>query len=149
MGEALMDELESTEMYLTLFYGVIDPASGELTYANAGHPHAFVIRGDGETERLPAMDPPMGIAGTVEYQQRTVPWSTGGDLLLLFTDGLSDNLAAESRVAAEKYIVSETVRLRGEPVSHMVDALFDLEGNGVSGERNVRGDDRTAVVLRV
>ena len=72
MADSLMDELESTEMYLTLFYGVVDPRRSELLYANAGHPHAFAIRGDGSAERLAALDPPMGIAGNVDYHQRAV-----------------------------------------------------------------------------
>ena len=146
MGEALMDELESTEMYLTLFYGVIDPERGELVYANAGHPHAFAVRASGEPERFPAMDPPMGIAGTVEYQQRAVPWTVGTDLLLLFTDGLSDNLCGGSRGKGEERILAETARLRCDPVGRIVDSLFALQSDG---EGPPRGDDRTAVVLRI
>jgi sigma-B regulation protein RsbU (phosphoserine phosphatase) len=146
MGAALMDELESTEMYLTLFYGLLDPERGELVYANAGHPHAFAVRGDGTVERLEAMDPPMGIAGAVEYGQHAVPWTPGADLLLLFTDGLSDNLAAGSRAAGEERILSETVRLRCEPVRDIVSALFGLEGRRSGGAAH--GDDRTAVVMR-
>ncbi|MEX1258632.1 MAG: GAF domain-containing SpoIIE family protein phosphatase [Gemmatimonadota bacterium] len=146
MGEALMDELESTEMYLTLFYGVLDPARGELVYANAGHPHAFAVRGDGAVERLEAMDPPMGIAGTVEYGQRAVAWTPGADLLLLFTDGLSDNLSAGSRAAGEERILAEVARLRREPVCDIVKALFNLEGRRGGG--TAYGDDRTAVVMR-
>ncbi len=147
MGEALMDELETTEMYLTLFYGVVDPDRGELVYANAGHPHAFLIRGDGRSERLEAMQPPMGIAGAVEYEQRAVPWSVGEDLLLLFTDGLSEDVAAASRNAGERRVVDEAVRLRDRPVDEIVEALFALQCRGQ--EKVGEGDDRTAVVLRV
>jgi sigma-B regulation protein RsbU (phosphoserine phosphatase) len=42
---SLRDELESTEMFITVFYGVIDPTAGVLRYANTGHPHAFVVLG--------------------------------------------------------------------------------------------------------
>lgn len=148
MSEALMDELETTEMYLTLFYGVVDPERGELVYANAGHPHAFAIRGNGKTERLEAMDPPMGIAGTMEYQQRVVPWEGGKDLLLLFTDGLSDDLIAESRAAGEELLLRTAVEHRTGPVCAIVEALFRMERREVVGGVRV-GDDRTAVVVRV
>ena len=143
MGDALMDELESTEMYLTLFYGVVDPARGQLLYANAGHPHAFVVRGSGEVERLHAMHPPMGIAGKVPYQEAAVSWTPGEDLLLLFTDGLSDGVVEGSRAAGERKVLQEAVRLRGRPVSEIVSSLFRLERSGGSP------DDRTAVALKV
>jgi phosphoserine phosphatase RsbU/P len=147
MSEALMDELEGTEMYLTVFYGVVDPEKGELVFANAGHPHAFVVRGDGTDERLEAMNPPMGIAGSMDYQQRVVPWCREKDLLLLFTDGLSDDLVDASRVAGERRVVDEACRMREEPVAALVDALFALERDGDAEVWH--GDDRTAVVLRL
>ncbi len=147
MDEALREELASTEMYLTLFYGVVDPAAGEFTYANAGHPHAFVVREGGETERLEAMDLPMGIAEGGEYHQRTVPLSSGRDLLFLFTDGLSDPLIPTSRNRAEALVLDEIVARRAEPAADIVNALFALE-SGEDGVENV-GDDRTAVVLRI
>ena len=146
MSQAVMDELETTEMYLTLFYGVVDPERKELVYANAGHPHAFAIRGDGNVQRLEAMDPPMGIGGTVEYGQRAVPWEPERDLLLLFTDGLSDGLVEGSRKAGEERVVKEAARLRESPVRDVVRALFDLQAGGSGFEGR---DDRTAVVLRV
>ncbi len=143
MGDALMDELESTEMYITLFYGVVDPARGELLYANAGHPHAFAVRGSGKVERLEAMQPPMGIGGKVPYREAVVPWTVGEDLLLLFTDGLSDGIVEGSRMAGEAKVLEESVRLRDRPVSEIVAALFRL------GQRGGAADDRTAVALKV
>lgn len=150
---ALRGELESTEMYLTLFYAVVDPEKGELTFANAGHPHAFVIRGDGTAERLSAMDPPMGITDAPGYSQRTVPWASGQDSLLLFTDGLSDSLVPGSRTAGEERVLREAVARRCEPAQTIVDALFDLVPEGGpdlpgSDLRVPDGDDRTAVVLK-
>ncbi|HWC72879.1 MAG TPA: SpoIIE family protein phosphatase, partial [Gemmatimonadales bacterium] len=59
---SLSEELTETEMFLTLCYAVADPAQGTLTYANAGHPHAFLVATDtGAVTRLDATRPPLGL----------------------------------------------------------------------------------------
>jgi Stage II sporulation protein E (SpoIIE)/GAF domain len=78
--QTLIDELETTEMFLTLFYGVIDPRLGELTYANAGHAQAFQVYGNGESDRLPATNPPLGIVDLDAYGETTTSWTAGQDL---------------------------------------------------------------------
>ncbi|MEX0843468.1 MAG: GAF domain-containing SpoIIE family protein phosphatase, partial [Gemmatimonadota bacterium] len=147
MSRALRGELETTEMYLTLFYAVVDPSGGKLTYANAGHPHAFVIREDGEATRLGALDAPIGIAASDRFREEEVPWEQGKDLLLLFTDGLSENQLPGTRSGGEARVVQEAVRVRGEAPEAIVEALFGLEPKG--GEDEVEPDDRTAIVLKV
>ena len=92
LDDALSDELESTEMYLTLFYAVLDPVEKRLMFANAGHPHAFIVHGDGNTTRLDATDPPVGFAGSDAYGQEDMFWDPATDLLFCFTDGLPDSL---------------------------------------------------------
>jgi len=145
VDEALRDELETTEMYLTLFYGVVDPEARELTFANAGHPHAFVVRQDGVAERLLATSPPVGIAGPGTFSQTTVPWNPGEDLLLLFTDGLSDFLSTGSRSGGEEVVVREAARLRTQAPGEIVSALFALVDEATP---SIPSDDRTALVLR-
>ena len=146
LDDALADELASTEMYLTLFYGVIDPAVGALVYANAGHPHAFLVHSDGSTERLEATDPPVGFAGPDAYHEESIPWQASEDLLLLFTDGLPDSLRRRDGRAAEKLVVETAVRNRFRPVAEIVEALFELTAQPGAGAPV--GDDRTALVLR-
>src|SRR5205823_10008166 len=59
---SLAEELAETEMFLTLCYVVADPAKGTLTYANAGHPHAFLVSAEsGAVTRLEATRPPLGL----------------------------------------------------------------------------------------
>jgi sigma-B regulation protein RsbU (phosphoserine phosphatase) len=147
LDDALAEELASTEMYLTVFYGVIDPAAGVLVYANAGHPHAFAIHADGTSERLEATDPPVGFAGPDAYHEASVAWHGGEDILLLFTDGLPDSLRERDGRTAERLVVDTAVRHRFAAAGDVVEALFELSTGRDDGRQRV-GDDRTALVVR-
>jgi phosphoserine phosphatase RsbU/P len=141
---ALIDELESTEMYLTLFYGVIDPEQGVITYVNAGHAHAFRITGTGEAERLGATGTPFGMVDMDTYPEATAPWVAGEDLLFLFTDGLSDALGA-GEVENEAILLDEVVRRRQQAPHVLLEGLFAMEGR----DPNIPADDRTALLVRI
>ncbi len=145
MDDALRQELETTEMYLTLFYGVIDPAKRHLLFANAGHPHAFIVHQDGRTTRLAATDPPVGIAGEDSYGQTEVPWDPATDLLFCFTDGLSDALDPAGKETGEDRVVHEVVENRDRTPAEIVEALFELTA---LSRLDIPSDDRTALVLR-
>ena len=138
----LIDELESTEMYLTLFYGVIDPGRAEIAYANAGHAHAFQIREGGEQVRLNATNPPLGIIDLDEYGEEAVPWNRETDLLLLFTDGLSDALELGEARGPQR-VVEEALAHRQLPVAEILEALYALTPDAIDA-----ADDRTAILAR-
>ncbi len=145
MADALSDELETTEMYLSLFYAVIDAEAGELRYSNAGHPHAFIIHGDGEAVRLLATDPPVGIAGPEAYGEEVIPWDASSDLLFLFTDGLSDTLTVPGRQSGEECVIRYVVERREDPVDEIVSGLVSL---AEAATPSLPSDDRTVIVFR-
>lgn len=145
LDDALNEELTTTEMFLSVFYGVIDPAAGVLVYSNAGHPHAFVVHTDGDHTRLTATDPPVGFAGPDAYHEGSVAWNSGTDLLVLFTDGLPDALAPLANATGEARILEVAVRNRYRTPKEIVDALFELSSDS---ELAALGDDRTALVVR-
>ncbi len=145
MDDALRGELETTEMFLTVFYGVVDPGTRSLVYSNAGHPHAFVLHRDGSYDRLFATDPPVGFAGPDAYAQHEVAWNPDGDLLLLFTDGLSDTLADLTRGDGEERVLRSVVEHRQKSAREIVDALFRMTAGA---HPRITGDDRTALIVR-
>ncbi|MFO8173055.1 MAG: GAF domain-containing SpoIIE family protein phosphatase [Longimicrobiales bacterium] len=145
LDDALRDELETTEMYLSLFYCVLDPKRGDLIYANAGHPHAFLIHDDGSHQRLLATDPPVGIAGPEAYGEVKVPWDCGKDVLLLFTDGISDTLGEVEGGGGEEIVLKAAIQgRRGDP-QKVVDDLFR---RAERSDPVIPADDRTVLVLR-
>lgn len=143
VDRAIGEELESTEMYLSLCYCVLSPAYPDIAYTNAGHPHAFVIGADGGHCRLRATDPPMGI-GAAPYGQSRVRWNPDEDLLLLFTDGLSDTLAHTRRSSGEQLVLDTVAAHRQRPSGEILRRLFELCGQATP---SIPSDDRTAVVL--
>ena len=142
---SLADELRETEMFLTVCYVVIDPAKGELRYANAGHPHAFVVSADGTLERLEALDPPLGL-GSAAPRVATRDWKRGSDLLVLFTDGVSDARDADGRVLGEAAVLDVVRARRADVPTRVVDGVFAaVEGHmGATSP----ADDQAIVVVR-
>jgi sigma-B regulation protein RsbU (phosphoserine phosphatase) len=142
--EALFDELESTEMYLTLVYAIIDPEAGRMSYANAGHPHAFRVAGNGQVHRLESTSPPLGTA-PLPVGEASMEWGEGEDLLLLFTDGLSDAFPGGFGIDGERLLLEEIVRRRSWEPRRILAWLFAESENA---ELDIPPDDRSAVLVR-
>ncbi len=142
---SLREELATTEMFISVFYGVVDRARGELRYANTGHPHAFVVGGDGTVQRLPALDPPLGM---VDRPPRgaTRSWARGRDLLLLFTDGISDARNRADARLGEEAVLETVCHHRTLPAAEIVERVFERLASHMGGVP--ARDDLTLVVLR-
>ena len=141
--KTLVTELESTEMYLTLFYGVLDPQAGRITYSNAGHSHAFRVTADGETTRLSATSPPLGLLDETTYDEAIVAWTPEADSLFLFTDGLADALGM-GEVDGSRALVQAVEAHPRAPLAELLETLFAMRV-----DPNAPADDRTAVLVRI
>jgi serine phosphatase RsbU (regulator of sigma subunit) len=143
--DSLREELSSTEMFITVFYGIVDRDAGTLWYANTGHPHAFVFRADCTIQRLPALDPPLGMVDDAPSRQ-SVPWTSGEDLLVLFTDGISDAANKAGEHLDEQPILDLIAKHRHEEPATIVNRVFDVI-NKFTNDVPLR-DDLTLVILR-
>ena len=77
-------------MFVTVFYGEYDPASGVLDYANAGHDQPLVVSSDGQTRVLPTTGGiAMGVFPGFEYKSATLQLEPG-DSFVSYTDGVTD-----------------------------------------------------------
>lgn len=97
VNHVLSNATSGFEGFVTLFFGVLNTISGELVYANAGHePPLFR---EAETESATSLDGesglPLGCIAGSEYETHTRTFADR-DLLLLFTDGLSEARSPES-----------------------------------------------------
>jgi sigma-B regulation protein RsbU (phosphoserine phosphatase) len=136
-------ELEETEMYLTIFYGVADPRRALLRYANAGHPHAFRLDTDGASTRLAATSAPLGLAPDGEIAGAEVPWIAGEDTLILCSDGVTDALNDAGERFGEERVIETVQAHRREGGAVTVEAVLAALESYQKGPR----DDRTMLVL--
>ncbi|NOH04920.1 MAG: serine/threonine-protein phosphatase [Chloroflexi bacterium] len=73
-------------MFATVFFGILDPKSGLLTYVNAGHEPPVIARAGGAQERLPRTGLAVGLMAGFKFAQKTCQIEKG-DLFFAFTDG--------------------------------------------------------------
>ena len=99
----------ATSMFSSVFYGVLDLASGRLDYTNCGHNAPLLMRRDGACVALQSGGTPLGILP--ERRVRThAETLSAGDCLLLFTDGVTESHDAQGQDYGEERL---TDLLRG------------------------------------
>jgi sigma-B regulation protein RsbU (phosphoserine phosphatase) len=141
--ESLGPELARTEMYFSVFYGVLDPERGRLDYSSAGHPYAWKVTAAGAVERLDATSPPLGLSTGGSIRMRTVPWAAD-DLLVLCTDGLLDARNAANTPWGEARLHQLLLAHRSEPAERIVETAI-AEADAWTARPQ---DDRTLLVMR-
>lgn len=145
LQESLTTELATTEMYFSVFYGLLDPLTRRLSYANAGHPYAFRVPRTGDPERLETTAPPLGLGTAGAIRRLQLPWGFGTDLLVLWTDGLADARNEAGEPFGEARLLARVCALRSEPPEAIVEGV--LAEAEAFGSRPT--DDRTILVMRI
>jgi sigma-B regulation protein RsbU (phosphoserine phosphatase) len=141
----LREELTMTEMFISAFYAVIDPSAGELLYSNTGHPHAFLLADGKDFERLAAANPPLGM-DEVQPATGRRPWNPKRDLLVLFTDGVSDARSRAGERLGEERILEAIRAHRNDAPPAILERIMDMLDVHTQGA--TRRDDLTIVIAR-
>ena len=130
--------------FVTLFCGVLACPGGELTYVNAGHPRALLLR-DGAESTLASTGPPPGLFADASWEEQTA--TLGGGRLVICTDGVID-----AQDEADRFF--DLAGVRGVMSEHDDAPAADLARRiCVAAARFERGnpdpgDDKTVVVVR-
>jgi serine phosphatase RsbU (regulator of sigma subunit) len=144
----LLQELGQPDMFVTVFYGVIDGSARRLTYTRAGHDRPLLLR-DGAVHKLSGEGAFLGYLldtdelHLTEEQVDLAP----GDSLVLYTDGLADLLSPDDRPFGLGQLMALLQSYAGWPADELCAALFaDLAAYQGSAEQY---DDMTALVVEV
>ena len=126
----------------TLFCAMIDPASLEMHYVNAGHPEP-VVRRQAEVVTLPPTAPPIGFFDDPEISMGRLRFNPG-DRLLLYTDGLSNGFNKAGAVFGVERLKEGLRRSRGDHLQYLQELFEELKEFGADEPPD---DDCTAIAI--
>jgi steroid delta-isomerase-like uncharacterized protein len=143
VNETLLARIPSN-MFVTCFYAILEPKSGTLSYANAGHDLPYLWH-SGECEELRARGMPLGLMPGMNYEEKEIVLQEG-DSALLYTDGLVEahdpqrEMFGFPRLQA---LVSEHGKEESSLEEALLEELYSFVGEGWEQE-----DDITLLTLR-
>jgi sigma-B regulation protein RsbU (phosphoserine phosphatase) len=111
--------------FVTVFYGVLDPGTGELVYANAGHCPALLVRTQ-EQDAVQALcntGMPLGLFQDVIWEQGVIQLAPG-DVLVLYTDGITEARDARGEFFDEDRLQESLLANQGQPAATIRDAIL-------------------------
>ncbi|MDE3179126.1 MAG: SpoIIE family protein phosphatase [Acidobacteriota bacterium] len=141
-------EASSDNRYATFFYGQYDPADRKIIFVNAGHNPPLLFRLAGEAKRLERLEASGAVIGLIEntpYQQAEVRLNPG-DLLVAYTDGVSEAMNAMGEEWGENRMVNAIEACDGLRPSEMIHRIIAAADGFAAGAQ--QHDDMTLVVLR-
>jgi GAF domain-containing protein len=97
-------------MFVTGVYSVLDPQTGSLTYANAGHNPPLVHHADHRLERLTRTGMALGVVDGMEITERTITL-VPGDCLFFYTDGLTESFSPNNEAFGEQRLHEKLIQL--------------------------------------
>ena len=144
----LVYEASSANRYATFFYGEYEPQSRLLSYVNAGHNSPVVLRqvkDSYEVYRLEAGGSVVGLFRDCQYEQGSFTLESG-DLLVLFTDGISESMNNEDEEWSEERLIDFAKTCYGLPAVEAMGRIMTAAQAFAGGAP--QHDDMTVVVLR-
>jgi sigma-B regulation protein RsbU (phosphoserine phosphatase) len=131
--------------YATAILVKYDPSSGRCTYINAGHNEGLILRRTGEVERLGATSIPMALLPGTRFPEKTFDLA-GGDILLLYSDGVTDAVDPEGEEYGTDRLIEMLARHGEAGMDSLIDGIFLSIEEFASGQP--QHDDITMLALR-
>ena len=113
-------------MFATLFFGVLNPATGDLSFINGGHEPPFIIGQSKIKETLKAQGPVVGIITGAEFEIKHAQLEPG-DILIGYTDGVTEALSPQEKLfTKERFlaVIEHPVSSAGELIERIKTQLF-------------------------
>ncbi|MEO0479704.1 MAG: SpoIIE family protein phosphatase [Planctomycetota bacterium] len=146
LHDAIYDDLSRTERFITAAGTALRADSGSLELVNAGHNPPLCFRAaTGEVEELPGEDPILGLVPGISFEAQPLNLSHG-DVLLLYTDGVTEAVAPDGTMFEEHRLAEVLGRSAHLSAADILNAVFTSVRE--FADQTEAGDDVTAVVIK-
>jgi len=108
--------------FITFFFCVLDAATGEVAYANAGHNPPVLMRASGEAHMVEGGGPVLGLLSMAPYQEMRLRLEPG-DLLAIYSDGVTEATNTSEEEFGEERLLEVLRTNRAEPAGNIVQAV--------------------------
>lgn len=135
-----------SSMFITLFYGALDPATGRLSYVNAGHNPPLLVAADGRiVSELESSALPLGIVAGQAFATSALAIGPG-ELLISFSDGITEAMSAAGEPFGDARLADAIEAHAGLPAHALVHTLVRLVDEFGAGAP--QADDMTVLVVK-
>ena len=124
----------NSDLFVTVFYGVLEPESGILTYCNAGHNPPILLQSHngGKPQALARTALPLGILEESSWEQSSIQLMPG-DVLAMYTDGVTEAQDEENDFFGEQRlmtILQANAHRSAEVIEdRVIAAVYDFAGD--------------------
>jgi len=133
-------------MFVTVFYGIFNMKTGEISYCNAGHNPPYVLKRNGQVEALPmSQDPMVGAIDGIDYHEASLQLDQG-DALVMFTDGVTEAMNIQNEEFGEERLEDTLDEVALHNCQQIVDAI-KADVAAFAGEAE-QSDDITVLALK-
>lgn len=144
-SNAFLCQENTNEMFVTVFYGILNLNTGLVTYCNAGHNPPILMKADNTVVSVPLTnDFILGSIDDITYHEKTLQLLPG-DNLLLYTDGITEAMNTRHEQYSEQRLLENCQELIGKSPKEIVDKITEKVGKFVVGA--VQSDDITLLSI--
>lgn len=147
LNELLHEDLSTTELFISMFYGKFNAETRQLLYANAGHSPPLLLRcGEAASVGLDADGMVLGVVRNVVYEEKSIMLREG-DVLVLYTDGITEAENQAGELFGTGRLSRSVYAHRGAPPEQIIEGVLG-DALAFTGRQSF-ADDVSLIVMKV
>lgn len=134
------------DMFVSVFFGILDLRTGRLAYGNAGHNPPYLLRARGAAEPLPLTgEMVLGVLERLGYRTAEADLAPG-DALLVYSDGITEAMTPDGELFGERRLRALLAGMGAAPPARIIQEVLDAVQGWADGA--AQSDDVTLLALR-